>query len=204
MRFTLGSDMMHDAAAPPPLSPDLEVVKKSKGPVMTVLEEFYKVGPGPSSSHTIGPDAHHLRLLPALHGASGGATREGDRHEGASVRQPERHRRRTRHRAGGARGHDRQGARDRRTRIPRQPRVESGSALSREAGGQDVHAHVEGHHLRSAQGRVPAPEHDDVQPDGRGRRPLRARVLLGRRRLHRVEGVSTSEERAAEVSRTRP
>src|SRR6187551_2680882 len=55
MRFTLGSDMMHDAAAPPPLSPDLEVVKKSKGPVMTVLEEFYKVGPGPSSSHTIGP-----------------------------------------------------------------------------------------------------------------------------------------------------
>src|SRR5580765_1302615 len=37
------------------LSPDLDVVKKSKGPVMTVLEEFYKVGPGPSSSHTIGP-----------------------------------------------------------------------------------------------------------------------------------------------------
>ncbi len=37
------------------LSPDLDVVKKSKEPVMTVLEEFYKVGPGPSSSHTIGP-----------------------------------------------------------------------------------------------------------------------------------------------------
>jgi L-serine dehydratase len=37
------------------LSPDLNVVKKSKGPVMTVLDEFYKVGPGPSSSHTIGP-----------------------------------------------------------------------------------------------------------------------------------------------------
>jgi L-serine dehydratase len=37
------------------LSPDLDVVKKSKGPVMTILEEFYKVGPGPSSSHTIGP-----------------------------------------------------------------------------------------------------------------------------------------------------
>jgi L-serine dehydratase len=47
------------APAPPPpasqVSPDLEVVKKSKGPVMTTLEEFYKVGPGPSSSHTIGP-----------------------------------------------------------------------------------------------------------------------------------------------------
>jgi L-serine dehydratase len=40
---------------PPPLSADLNVVQKSKGPVMTTLEEFYKVGPGPSSSHTIGP-----------------------------------------------------------------------------------------------------------------------------------------------------
>jgi L-serine dehydratase len=39
----------------PGLSPTLDVVKKSKGPVMTVVEEFYKVGPGPSSSHTIGP-----------------------------------------------------------------------------------------------------------------------------------------------------
>src|SRR5436190_2424556 len=37
------------------MSPDLDVVKKSKGPIMTILEEFYKVGPGPSSSHTIGP-----------------------------------------------------------------------------------------------------------------------------------------------------
>jgi L-serine dehydratase len=37
------------------LSPNLDVVKRSKGPVMTVADEFYKVGPGPSSSHTIGP-----------------------------------------------------------------------------------------------------------------------------------------------------
>jgi L-serine dehydratase len=37
------------------LSPDLDVVKKEKLPVMTTLDEFYKVGPGPSSSHTIGP-----------------------------------------------------------------------------------------------------------------------------------------------------
>jgi len=44
-------------AAPPKVnvSPDLNVVKKSKGPILTTLEEFYKVGPGPSSSHTIGP-----------------------------------------------------------------------------------------------------------------------------------------------------
>jgi len=46
--------------ATPPLGagdvdPNLEVVKKSKGPVMTLVDEFYKVGPGPSSSHTIGP-----------------------------------------------------------------------------------------------------------------------------------------------------
>jgi L-serine dehydratase len=37
------------------MSQELDVVKRSKGPVMTVLDEFYKVGPGPSSSHTIGP-----------------------------------------------------------------------------------------------------------------------------------------------------
>jgi L-serine dehydratase len=39
----------------PQLSPSLNVVKEQKGPVMTTLDEFYKVGPGPSSSHTIGP-----------------------------------------------------------------------------------------------------------------------------------------------------
>src|SRR5688572_2881636 len=44
------------APAPaPPLSKNLDVVKKEKGPVMTLIDEFYKVGPGPSSSHTIGP-----------------------------------------------------------------------------------------------------------------------------------------------------
>jgi L-serine dehydratase len=45
-------------ATPPPavpLSADLDVVKREKGPVLTTADEFYKVGPGPSSSHTIGP-----------------------------------------------------------------------------------------------------------------------------------------------------
>ena len=37
------------------LSPDPELVRESKGPIMTTLEEFYKIGPGPSSSHTMGP-----------------------------------------------------------------------------------------------------------------------------------------------------
>jgi len=47
------------ATAPPigsqPVDPNLQVVKNSKGPVMTLVDEFYKVGPGPSPSHTIGP-----------------------------------------------------------------------------------------------------------------------------------------------------
>ena len=43
------------APLPVTMSPDLQFVKNAKGPVMTTLEEFYKVGPGPSSSHTIGP-----------------------------------------------------------------------------------------------------------------------------------------------------
>src|SRR6187399_1043710 len=42
-------------AKAPALDPKLNAVKKAKGPVMTTIEEFYKVGPGPSSSHTIGP-----------------------------------------------------------------------------------------------------------------------------------------------------
>ena len=37
------------------VSADLDVSKRAAGPVMTTIDEFYKVGPGPSSSHTIGP-----------------------------------------------------------------------------------------------------------------------------------------------------
>src|SRR5262245_40419340 len=47
-----------------PLAANLDVVKKSKGPVMTVVEEFYKVGPGPSSSHTIGPSPLTYHFAP--------------------------------------------------------------------------------------------------------------------------------------------
>jgi L-serine dehydratase len=48
------------APAPKPasgsrLSPNLALHKRAKGPVMTLADEMYKVGPGPSSSHTIGP-----------------------------------------------------------------------------------------------------------------------------------------------------
>ncbi len=41
------------AAATVPLAQDLYVVMKSKGPVMTVSDEFYKVRPGPTSSNTV-------------------------------------------------------------------------------------------------------------------------------------------------------
>src|SRR3954447_3001590 len=43
------------APSTPPLAADLNVVQKGKGPILTTADEFYKVGPGPSSSHTIGP-----------------------------------------------------------------------------------------------------------------------------------------------------
>jgi L-serine dehydratase len=48
-------EMTERSSAAPPLAADLNVVKQSKGPVLTTVDEFYKVGPGPSSSHTIGP-----------------------------------------------------------------------------------------------------------------------------------------------------
>jgi L-serine dehydratase len=56
-RSISGQERAARSAGTPPapqLSPTLNVVKSQKGPVMTTLDEFYKVGPGPSSSHTIG------------------------------------------------------------------------------------------------------------------------------------------------------
>ena len=50
---------------------------------MTVLEKFYKVGPGPSSLAHDRADAHYLRLLPALHEAPGGPARQSDGTQGA-------------------------------------------------------------------------------------------------------------------------
>jgi L-serine dehydratase len=47
--------VLPQAKSDPPLDKNLNVVKKGQGPVLTVADEFYKVGPGPSSSHTIGP-----------------------------------------------------------------------------------------------------------------------------------------------------
>jgi L-serine dehydratase len=49
------TESLPQGPAAPPLDKNLNVVKKGQGPVLTVIDEFYKVGPGPSSSHTIGP-----------------------------------------------------------------------------------------------------------------------------------------------------
>ena len=185
------------------MSPELDVVKKSKGPVMTTLDEFYKVGPGPSSSHTIGPmritydfyqrctklPADQLAKATALKVhlfGSLSATGKGHGTERAAL-------------AG---------------IIGKEPATVDPAFLDSlaakpepdlpgEARRQDARRVAEGHHLRRAQGRLPASEHDDLQADGGRQGAARAGVLLGRRRLHRVEGLQAAEEGAAEVSRTR-
>ncbi len=110
------------AAAPKPaagLSADLDVVKKAKGPVMTTIDEFYKVGPGPSSSHTIGPMRitydfyQRCTKLPADQLAKATGT------EGPPVRQPERDGQGSRHRACVSRRDHRQGAGHHRPAVPR-------------------------------------------------------------------------------------
>src|SRR6185369_1325128 len=54
-RVVSAQERTERSTAAPPLAEDLNVVQKGKGPVLTTVDEFYKVGPGPSSSHTIGP-----------------------------------------------------------------------------------------------------------------------------------------------------
>ncbi len=184
-------------------SPDLDVVKKAKGPVMTVIDEFYKVGPGPSSSHTIGPmritydfyqrctklPADQLAKATALKVnlfGSLSATGKGHGTERAAL-------------AG---------------IIGKEPATidplfldetegEAGPDLPGEARQRHLQCVAQGHHLRRAEGQLPAPEHDDLQADGGRHRAPRAGVLLGRRRVHRVEGLRAAEEGRAEVSRTR-
>ena len=192
------------ASAPPPAVPknvslDLDVKRQTKGPVMTTIDEFYKVGPGPSSSHTIGPmritydfyqrctklpkekldqaTALKVHLFGSL-----SATGLGHGTERASLA-----------------GHRGQGAGDRRPALPRRPAGQARPGLPGEARRQDVRRLPEGRRLRLAQGRLPAPEHHDLQAHGGGHRAPRAGVLLRRRRVHRVEGLRAAEEGPAEV-----
>ena len=56
-RNVSAADRTYEAvkSMPAPLSYGLNVHRAGTGPIMTLSDEFYKVGPGPSSSHTIGP-----------------------------------------------------------------------------------------------------------------------------------------------------
>ena len=114
-------------AAPPPAPPallvseDLNVVKKAKGPVMTTLDEFYKVGPGPSSSHTIGPMRITYDFYQRCTKLPPDQLAKVTGHEGAPVWQPERDGKGARHRTRGTRRRHRQRASDGRTGVPRQP-----------------------------------------------------------------------------------
>lgn len=58
-RTLSAADRTYEAvkSMPPPLNitRGLFVHSVAKGPIVTTVDEFYKVGPGPSSSHTIGP-----------------------------------------------------------------------------------------------------------------------------------------------------
>ena len=145
-------------------------------------------------------DAHHLRLLPTVHEAAGRPARQGDRPQGAPVWQPQRHGQGARHRARLAGRDRRQGTRHGGTSVPGRPGEQPRPDVRREPGRQDVQGVAEGHHLRRAEGRFPAPQHHDVQAHGGRPGAPRAGVLLGRRRVHRVEGLRAPEEGAAEVS----
>ena len=187
---------------PPPYRcpPDLNVVKKGQGPVMTVVDEFYKVGPGPSSSHTIGPMRitydfyQRCTKLPAdqLAKATGlkvhlfgslSATGKGHGTERAAL--------------AGLLG---PGAGHRRSLVSRQDARRTQSVIPVEARRQDVQSDAQRHRLRRDQRGLSSPQHHDGQAAGRRHRALRAGVLLGGRRLHRVERLHASQEEPAEVS----
>ena len=147
-------------------------------------------------------DAHHLRLLPALHQAAGRPARQGDRPEGPPVRQPERDRQGPRHRARFAGRAARQGAGDGRSAVPRRDARQAQPVLPGEARRQDLHPDAGRRDLRLAQGRLSSSQHDDLQADGRRQADLRAGVLLGGRRLHRMEGLRRRRRRTRRSIRT--
>ena len=191
------------ASAPWPvnLDPNLHVVKNDKGPVMTLVDEFYKVGPGPSSSHTIGPmrityDFYQRAIkLPAdqlaqatalkvhLFGSLS-ATGKGHGTERAALagligNEP----------ATIDPAHPRQDGRPSRTRFTR-----SSSAT------KTINASLKDIIYDAPKGDFHHPNTMTVQAAGRRQGAARAGILFGRRRLHRVEGLSAAQEEPAEIS----
>ena len=133
---------------------------------MTTIDEFYKVGPGPSSSHTIGPmritydfyqrctklPADQLAKATALKVhlfGSLSATGKGHGTERAAL--------------AGIIGKEPATVDP---ALPRRAARQAGPDLPGEARRQDLQRLAQGHHLRRAQGRLPAPQHDDLQADG--------------------------------------
>ena len=140
------------------------VVKKSKGPVMTLVDEFYKVGPGTVLVAHDRPDADHLRFLPARGQAAGRPAGAGDRAQGPSVRQPQRDRQGPRHRARGAGRPYRHTSRRRSIRpFLDELAADPDKVFPVKLGAKTINVSLEGHHLRRAQGRFPSPQHDDRQ-----------------------------------------
>ena len=179
------------------VSPDLDVVKRAKGPVMTTLEEFYKVGPGPSSSHTIGPMRitydfyQRATKLPADQLAKATAIRV---HLYGSL-------------SATGKGHGTERAALAGI-VGKEPATVEPAFLDSLAekpdqtfpvklGDKTLTASLEGHRLRRAERRLSASQHDDLQADGRRHGAARAGVLLGRRRLHRVEGLHSRPRRGS-------
>ena len=167
---------------------------------MTTLEEFYKVGPGPSSSHTIGPMRitydfyQRCTKLPADQLAKATALRV---HLFGSL-------------SATGKGHGTERAALAGI-IGKEPATINPLFLDELAakpdqtfpvklGSATFNVLAQGHHLRRTEGQLPASEHDDVQAAGGRQRAARAGVLLGRRRVHRMEGLSAAEEGRAEIS----
>ena len=167
---------------------------------MTTIEEFYKVGPGPSSSHTIGPMRitydfyQRCTKLPAdqLSKVTGmkvhlfgslSATGKGHGTERAAL-------------AG---------------IIGKEPATVDPLFLDSlvdkpdqvfpvKLGDKSFNVSLKDIIYDDDQGEFPAPEHHDLQTDGRRFGAARAGVLLGGRRVYRMEGLPTSQKRSAEVS----
>ena len=187
------------APEPVPLNPSLNVVKKEKGPVMTTIDEFYKVGPGPSSSHTIGPmritydfyqrctklPADQLAKATALKVhlfGSLSATGKGHGTERASL-------------AG---------------LVGKEPatvdpafldslRDKPDQSFPVKLGAKTMNVTLKDIVYRRHQRRLPAPEHHDLPSSWPATCAARAGVLLRGRRIHRVERIHASQEEPPEV-----
>ena len=163
---------------------------------MTLVDEFYKVGPGPSSSHTIGPmritydfyqratklPADQLAQATALKVhlfGSLSATGKGHGTERAAL--------------AGLIGHE--PATIDPVAVLDKMAAEPDKVYPVKLGSEDDQRLAEGHHLRCAQGRFPSRQHHDRQADGRRQGAAGAGILFGRRRLHRVEGLSRRRRR---------